>query len=505
MLSKLVVPVSLFVLFVVAGCNSPGAVDVRDELIGEGLSNVTNSTPTPTTVSRSQAIDGYIVGADVYCDEQRNGQTLAAGWLTCASDTDLITVEGGRDVGFNAAATTGGAAFYGQLQGPGGAPYITPLTTIATLMSYSNGAFDRSLYDGSVTTLGARLGMTNFDLTGNPATNVELAKANAQLNALATQYAATVSDYEVTMAAIAEIISQNPSVDLTDSVANISAINEELRITAPHLVLSPELQASITENVDVIINGIANAESVEQIDAAIDADDLPVAFSIDRTAQLIGYESYTRFSDPYYLDKTYSLHDFEQDTANDGTYLTRFGVTGWNRQLTFLSDAFVINKSVQNANIDVAVDVQSMEDDRRLSVTIRGVQLSMINNDSRSIEIQVPAGTVMHATYVEESGIVTNVSNTAVDNLLASSADGDFSVNLSSVEDALEDHGYANFLREFGNYRMTLVLDGINFDLVEYNLSGSETNTTPSVFTVATSADSITGLGLQGYLSLIND
>ena len=133
MLSKLVVPVSLFVLFVVAGCNSPGAVDVRDELIGEGLSNVTNSTPTPTTVSRSQAIDGYIVGADVYCDEQRNGQTLAAGWLTCASDTDLITVEGGRDVGFNAAATTGGAAFYGQLQGPGGAPYITPLTTICLL------------------------------------------------------------------------------------------------------------------------------------------------------------------------------------------------------------------------------------------------------------------------------------------------------------------------------------------------------------------------------------
>jgi len=464
MFSKLDLRLSLFVLVVVAGCNSPTVVDVNDEL----TENQINSTTTPATVSRSQAIDGYIVGADVYCDEQRNGQTQTAGWLTCPADTDLITIEGGRDVGFNGTATAGGAAFYGQLQGPGGSPYITPLTTIATLMSYSNGAFDRSLYDGSVATLGTRLGITNFDLTSNPATNVELAKANTQLNALVTQFAATVSDYEATMTAIAEIISLQPRVDLTDGVANISAINEELRNTAPHLVLSPELQVNVTENVDVIINSIANAESIAQIDAAVDASDLPIAFSIDRTAQLFGYESYTRFSDPYYLEKTYSLHDFEQSAASNGAYLTQFGVTGWRRQLTFLSDAFVINKSVQNSNIDVAVDVQSMEDDRRLSVTIRDVQLSMINNDSRSIDIQVPTGTVMHATYVEESGI-------------------------------------ANFLREFGNYRMTLVLAGINFDLVEYDISGSETNTTPSVFTVATSADSITGLGLQGYLSLIDD
>ena len=117
----------------------------------------------------------------------------------------------------------------------------------------------------------------------------------------------------------------------------------------------------------------------------------------------------------------------------------------------------------------------------------------------------MPEGTVMHATYIEENGVVTNVSNTAAENLIASSSDGNFSVNLSAVEDALRDNGYANFFRQFGDYRMTLVLDGINFNLVDFDLAGNAVNTVPSTFTVDTSADSISGLGLQGFLSLVDN
>jgi len=369
-------------------------------------------------------------------------------------------------------------------------------------MSVSNGVFDRALYDASVVTLGERLGIVNLDLTSNPATTVELARANAQINTLAVQFAATVSDYELAMEAIAETILLNPSVDLTDSVANISAINEILQVSAPHLALNPEAQAVITDNVDVVIAGIEQAELVDEIDTVVKSEELPVAFQINRTAPLFRYTSINRlgFSD----NRAYSLNDFEKSTAQDNSFITQFGVSGWNRQLTFSSDAFVIARSVQNANVDVAVDVQSIRDDRRLSVTVRGVQLSMIQNDPTSIDIQVPEGTVMHATYVEESGVVTNVSNTAVENLIASSADGNFSVNLSSIERSLENHGYANFFKEFGDYQMTLVLDGINFGLVESDLLGNATETTPSAFTVNTSVDSVTGLGLQGFLSLID-
>ena len=504
MISKLVLRVSFLALFVaVGGCSSSSVSDKQDELI-DSISPNTNGNPTDSqSFLRSQAIDGYIVGADVYCDEQRNGLTEVAGWLACGAGTDLISVEGGRDVGFDETAATGGIVFNGKLQAPGGAPYITPLTTIATLMSVSDGVFDRSNYDASVERLGERLGLANLDLTRNPVTTVELARANAQINALAVQFATTASDYELAISALAHTININGSLDLTDSVANVSAINEVLRFTAPHLVLSPVTQAAITEDVDAIITAIEQAELIEQIDAVVANRNLPVAFSIDRTAQFIEYSNFSYYDHQSF--GTYSLFEFEQDTVADGNYLTKFDVTGGSRNLGFYSDAFIINRSLQDANVNVAIDVQSVLDSRRLSVTIRGVQLSMLQNNSRSIRIQVPEGTVMHATYIEENGVVTNVSNTAAENLIASSSDGNFSVNLSAVEDALRDNGYANFFRQFGDYRMTLVLDGINFNLVDFDLAGNAVNTVPSTFTVDTSADSISGLGLQGFLSLVDN
>ena len=514
MFCKSALRVSLLVLFAaLTACDSANVSDGRNELTGTNPSNATGNPSTLTTTSppaspsilRSQAVDGYIVGGDVYCDDQINGQTIAAGWLTCAAGTTLISVEGGSDVGFDATATTGGIAFHGKLQGPGDAPYITPLTTVAVELSSRNGFFDRNLYDGSVSNLGLRLGIPDLDLTRNPATDLTLARANAQLNALAVQFATNVGDYETAMEAITEIIRLNQFVDLTDSVTNISAINEVLLITAPHLALSPEVQTDITAEVDAIISGIATAESIEQIDAVIEVTEQPAAFSISRTEPLISYEGFTGRNYRGFEFTYYTLHEFQQSTVRDGSYLTRFDVEGHQRKLFFHSDAFIVNRSLQNAEINVAVDVQSTQDDRRLSVTLRGVQLSMISNDSRSVDMQVPEGTVMHATYVEENGVVTNVSNIAESDLIASLGNGYTSVDLSAVEDALQNHGYANFLKEFGDYRVTVVLDGINFDLVDYDLSGNAIRTTPSLYTVNTAADQITGLGIQGYLSLVSD
>ena len=80
MISKLVLRVSFIALFVaVGGCSSSSVSDKQDELI-DSISPNTNGNPTDSqSFLRSQAIDGYIVGADVYCDEQRNGLTEVAG------------------------------------------------------------------------------------------------------------------------------------------------------------------------------------------------------------------------------------------------------------------------------------------------------------------------------------------------------------------------------------------------------------------------------------------
>ena len=150
-----------------------------------------------------------------------------------------------------------------------------------------------------------------------------------------------------------------------------------LRFTAPHLVLSPVIQAAITEDVDAIITAIEQAELIEQIDAVVANRNLPVAFSIDRTAQFIEYSNRSYYNRQSY--NTYSLLEFEQNTVADGNYLTKFDVKGGSRNLSFYSDAFIINRSLQDANVNVAIDVQSVLDSRRLSVTIRGVQLSLIH------------------------------------------------------------------------------------------------------------------------------
>ena len=132
-----------------------------------------------------------------------------------------------------------------------------------------------------------------------------------------------------------------------------------------------------------------------------------------------------------------------------------------------------------------------------MSVTLRDANVSMVRGDSRSMDINLPANTILHATYVEQDGVVTNISHVVGEEQFASSVDGTFVVNLSSIEYELKYHGYGNFLRELGHYQMTLVLDGVRFEL-----SDNGVKSTPAEYTVSNFADSISGLGLQGYVTL---
>lgn len=460
---------------------------------------VTAPVETSPAEITAQAIDGYIVGGDVFCDGQMVGLTTAGGWLACPFGTSLISVVGGQDVGFDVSATDGGTVFMGTLQAPGDARYVTPLTSLATKMASTNGVFDKSKYIDSVNVIGDRLNIAGLDLNNSPVNDVVLARVNTQLNLLVSQFATTTDDYALAMQAVGDLFVENAAINLTDSAASISALNEVLISSAPHLALEPAAQVDVTDSIEPVVTGVETAPSVADIDEVVEELQVaPVAFSIDRLASVFSFSAYhatyygpDRQYSQYYDIDSYSLADFEAKNIS-------LKVDGWERHVGFYASAFTVERTVVDASVDVAVDIESVSDDRRLSVTVKGVKISMQEGDFRSIEINTPQQAVMNARYIDLNGVVTDVSENADEDLIASSENRFFSINLERVENVLHKNGYSSFLREVGDYRVTMVIDGINFHITDTGVVRQ-----PSVFTVDTAYESISGLGLQGYVSLI--
>ncbi len=167
------VPLSAAALLVISACSS----DNPDPGIG------------------AQAIDGYIVGGSVYCDGIAHGITEAAGRLTCPTNTSLITVRGGADVGFNVGATTGDILFVGELRAPAHLGYVTPLSTLAVIMSSDVEGFDESKWEQSVNDLAATLGQSSLDLSADASKLIQLIKLNSQINQLISAFSQTEDDY----------------------------------------------------------------------------------------------------------------------------------------------------------------------------------------------------------------------------------------------------------------------------------------------------------------------
>jgi len=177
--------------------NSFGAVLVGLSAIAvSACGNSSNSIENHNqTLGDSQAIDGFIVDGAVFCDDERNGRTQAAGRFDCPVTTNVARILGGMDVGFDEAAITGGTPFAGELRAPGGAPYVTPLSTLATNMATTNGSFDSSLYDGAVEDLAISLDIADLDLAVSPVVDVDMAKANAKINQLIVNFSDSASEY----------------------------------------------------------------------------------------------------------------------------------------------------------------------------------------------------------------------------------------------------------------------------------------------------------------------
>ncbi|OED40199.1 hypothetical protein AB833_12275 [Chromatiales bacterium (ex Bugula neritina AB1)] len=503
---------------------------------------------------QGQAIDGYIVGADFFCDGILTGKTEASGVFTCPDSTRLVEIRGGTDVGFNDSAIGGGAVFNGELKAPGGAPFVTPLSTIATNMATIDGMFDIDAYDEAEVALAHTLLMEELNLEENPRSNIELAKVNKQINNLVSGLAADFRDYSEVSLRLAEVLANSPQVDLTnDPGALVGDLNEKLIVEAPDLALSAEDQVEVIEELRLVNSEVGDADTHGEIDVAAEpitgtaiddhalfnitpsepgreildqsntpdmgpllgenvnpppfpvshpppapgGPDIPAVTALDRDIFIHKAADLVRFVGPSSLNTFANMYDFENATRYDYGY--KVHSLSDTRRVEFSTRAFNIRNTYIDYPVNVAVEFTSAvrDDLRSMSVTMKNARLSMQAGDGRSVRITVPDDAVLNARAMDIYGVATNISTRAGQNYFASSEDGIFSFAMNSLEDELAARGYHNFTSESGHYKMTLIIEGLNFGLV------SDANTLiPALhYSISTSEETVTGNGIQGYFT----
>lgn len=442
--------------------------------------------------SSHQAIDGYIVNADVLCDDIPNGVTGRAGRFQCFEDTSLVTIRGGSDVGFNDLALSGGTPFIGELQGSGSSPFVTPLTTVAVKMATQNGIFTEAGYQQASELLISAFDLADLDLAMNPLDNLELLRANAQLNTLIIQFSSTIDEYALVTDELATILSTGNPIDLNDDVNTVvSLLNQQLLVSSPELALTSTSEAeTVAELVDTNAE-IKQSKSPEEIATVVTETSqvAATAFSIDHDAPLIRY-----YPGGTALGQ-FSLEEFEDPIRYFGEHRVTF-TDYWNERLEISTSAFTINESLTNTTVDAGIEFKSTTDDRQLSVTLAGAKLSMTEDDSQSVEIVVPQDSLLHATGIDAQGVVTNVTTLTDQDQFATSEDGIFSISMYDVNRRLHNNGHPPLFDTVGHFQTTLVISGIRFTL---NKSG---NLVPADdYTVTNSVASISGHGIRGYIS----
>ncbi len=465
-------------------------------LAATGCGNSSNSIENHNqTLGASQAIDGFIVNGAVFCDGERNGRTQAAGRFDCPASTAVAQIRGGMDVGFDEAAVTGGIPFSGELKAPGGAPYVTPLSTLATNMATTAGTFDATQYDGAVADLAESLDLTGLDLDTSPVVDVAMAKANAKINQLIINFADSTDEYSIVSEQLAIAIKAAVPLSLTaDASTIVSTLNERLVFAAPELSVEPAEQAAIAEAFGDVVAAIDQSVSAKQVGDIVEQENggAPYVFTIDRSAPLV------RFGDPADDSiKFFSLAEFESSSQGLFGYTVVNGAQS--KVVEFDTSAFDVTQSVTNADVDLAIEFTSTDanDERHISIIMYGASLSMTEGSSDSVKISVPSNTLLFAQAMDEAGVVTNITTLAGDDYFATNANGNFSFAFSSLNQELNDRGYYNFTQESGNYEVTMVISGLGFGIKDSPTAMSD----PGIYSISTATRTVSGNGLNGYFT----
>lgn len=473
-------PLSMVALVVLSACGSSSS----------------NRTEVPQV---SQAIDGYIVGGSVFCDGEDAGQTTAGGFLTCPEGTEIATVRGGMDVGFDDSATSSDNLFIGELNAPGDLGYVTPLSTIAVQMASASGEYDPDLWESSVADLGSVLGSTTLDLSADASKDMGLIRLNAQLQQVMSAFVRSDADYSSAIAALSNVVvaraATGATVDLQgDVAATITTINAALLNSASPLALTAteiDTVASSIQEANIAIAMASSPSLAAAVSVGNSVDNTGVI--IDRRDEAVELHSVVNSQS---VTTGVSIDDFEDSSLAGGVYLTQVG-----KGLQAVSyDNGVLQFSEDLDDLEVTMGFELKPtlsgDTRSLSFYSDEVMLNAMEGDSDSLVITLPDGAVFKAMGTDSLGTVTTAEVSIEGEGTFSNSAGRFSVNYSDVLSKLESIGFEDIFSSAGNYEMTLVIGGIAL------MEKSGSSVVPAErYSITVGARNVNGSGFKGYLS----
>lgn len=480
--------------------NSLLAVAVASTL----LSACGSDSPEPDITA--QAIDGYIVGADVFCDGVAHGKTGAAGRLSCPPDTQMITVRGGADVGFDENATTGDILFVGELSAPADLGFVTPLSTLAVEMSTDEEGFDPSRWTQSVNDLASTLSQSSLDLSADASEVIQLIKLNAQVNQLISAYASTESEFRLVTKEVAGLMQQRARLgavtDLQDGLANtMASLNGRLLVKAPGLAQS---QSKLDVNVIAVQStnkAIAEGGSPELVAmAAVGSIVERAAVTIDREVSSLQFYYRSGVFSGEFGNQGYtpiSVDDFENPVTSAGSYTTV--VDEYINGIAYNNRALQFNQSFDNAKVSMAFEIKALDagDKRSLSFSTSDVFLTADMNDASSLVLSLPSDAKFRAHGVNSDGSTTTTEILVDEAATFSSQSGLIDVSFGEVNGKLKAIGFRDIFESSGNFQVTLVISGLHFN----ERTGSSI-VPAQYYTIGNGATRITGAGFQGFITL---
>lgn len=460
----------------------------------------------------ARAVDGYLVGANVYCDDIAVGGTSAGGRLSCPADTTLVRVVGGSDVGFDADATSGGEAFAGELTAPMHTGWVTPMSTLAVALSSESGVYYPDRFESSTDVLARSLGQSDLDLSAPADTLLQLIRMNAQVHQILSAFAVDADDYRVAVNALAGVLQDRESAGLTAALGDdagdlIRDMNRELQRASSDLALdeiSLEQQALRVTAINQIIDGQPDRDEIAEAakssllaDASLTLNrnraDTRIEFGVNRCWN---YSTYCFYD--IYGSYDVSLEDFESSQTFDGYYETI--LSSQINTLSFDHRLLTVNRNLDDVRISLGVEIVSTDpgDLRTLAFVTDQARLSALQNDAGTLEWTIPEDVLVHATSRTTDGVNTQVSM-ILDGGVSGGVDGTSTLDIESVRRGMTDRGLADVLRGEGNYEVTVVIGGVRINARE----GSELVDTDS-FMIEAGDLRVAGPGLRGYVSVVD-
>ena len=506
----LLVTTLVMAMAVAGGCSSGGGSSSGEDDSGPRTGDVNNpgqsgdgdSTP-PAATFTGQAVDGYIVGGQVYCDGVESGLTQAGGGYHCPDGTNVVKITGGVDVGFDETKTTSDVPFAGQLLGAADSEFITPVSTLAIALAGGEDNYDPSKLDAAVATIKKALGLGSLDLKEDPAASIVVARLNAQVNLIAGIFSTTQDDYSKVMGSFAKLLKQRSESDEVMDINGTDPSNLASTIQGLHHILEQD-HSDIAGTDPAVLNlqiaKILNA--VRDIEASDNPEDIAVKPTLDPELDyalgLSKYDGLVTFTGYDDVPFSYSVQDYEnseKDAQGKYTAVLDRGI----KRIDLNASAITVGHTISDASIDVALSVQSTDegDHRKLSAIARGLKISMTEGDASSVQVEIPTDTIWHVEGVKADGTTTVVELQKGDTRVFSASRQGIDINFDDIGGWLVDRGYPDMTHENGNFVVTCVISGLDFA----RLSGT-TNIPTGLRVDVGDDDFLAGQGLEGFVTV---